>query len=332
VHVLVIGGTRFTGPRAVRALVERGHDVTVFHRGESEADLPAEVRHVHADVAAFESYVGDLRARAPDMVVDMVAFRREDVRRVLAFSGVADCAVVASSADVYRAFGRVWRTEPGPPDPLPLTEDSPLREQLSLDGLAYDKTGVETELRAQSELPVTILRLPAMHGPGDQQHRLYPYLRRMAEGRPAILLDEAIAPWRWVRGYSEDVAHAIALAVLDPRATGRTYNVAYAVAHSELEWVREIGRVAGWEGEVVTLPSEGLPEGLRRDRFDLRQDYVVDSTRIREELGYSEQVLFDEALRRTIEWELANPPRELDPADYDYQAEDAALSGLRPET
>lgn len=63
---------------------------------------------------------------------------------------------------------------------------------------------------------------------------------------------------------------------------------------------------------------------MRRDRFDYRQDFVVDSSRIRAELGYAEQVEFDEALRRTVAWERANPPNELKPEDYDY--EDAALA------
>ena len=38
--------------------------------------------------------------------------------------------------------------------------------------------------------------------------------------------------------------------------------------------------------------------------------YMVDTSRIRRELGYAEQVPFDEALRRTIEWERANPRRK----------------------
>ena len=325
-RVLIFGGTSFTGPHTVRALVDGGHKVTVFHRGESEPELPAEVHHVHADLAAFAEHADDLHALRPDVVLDMVALRREDANRVLSFAGIAKRVVVASSVDVYRAYGRLWRTDPGPFDPLPLTEDSPLREKLSQDGLAYDKTGIEEELRAQSDLPVTILRLPAMHGPGDRQHRLFPYLKRMDDGRRAILLDETFANFRWARGYAEDVAHAIVLAVTDPRAAGRTYNVAYPSAHTESEWVHEIGRAVGWKGEIVTLPAAQLPESLRQDKVDLRQDYVVDSARIRKELGYDEQVPFDEALRRTIAWERANPPTELDPSAYDYAAEDAALA------
>jgi nucleoside-diphosphate-sugar epimerase len=173
---------------------------------------------------------------------------------------------------------------------------------------------------------VTILRLPAVHGPGDRLHRLYPYLKRMDDGRPAIVLDQALAGLRWLRGYVEDVAHALVLAVSDPPAAGQTHNVAYPVTYTETEWVREIGRVVGWQGEIVALPAAQLPEGLRRDRFDYRQDFVVDSSRIRAELGYAEQIEFDETLRRTVAWERANPPDELKPEDYDYQAEDAALA------
>lgn len=46
-QVLVIGGTGFVGPRIVTRLSRLGHEVTVAHRGETEADLPASVRHIH---------------------------------------------------------------------------------------------------------------------------------------------------------------------------------------------------------------------------------------------------------------------------------------------
>ena len=55
---------------------------------------------------------------------------------------------------------------------------------------------------------------------------------------------------------------------------------------------------------------------------NFEQPLFMDSSRIRAELGYSEAVPVSEALRRTIEWEKANPPERIDPAQYDYQAED----------
>jgi nucleoside-diphosphate-sugar epimerase len=107
----------------------------------------------------------------------------------------------------------------------------------------------------------------------------------MDGGRPAIVLDQALADFRWLRGYVEDVAHALVLAVQRSAAAGRTYNVAYPVTYTEAEWVREIGRVVGWQGEIVALPASQLPESLRRDRFDYRQHFEVDSSRIRTELA-----------------------------------------------
>lgn len=328
-RILILGGTKFVGPHVVRGLASRGHDLAIFHRGETETDLPSSVRHVHGDFNAFADQVEALRGLSPEVVLDMVPFREEDARRLRSFQGVARRVVAISSGDVYRAFGRIWRTEPGPPDAVPLTEDSPLREKLSNAGLDYNKTAVEREISGDPYLPATILRLPATHGPGDPQHRLFKYLKRMDDGRPAILLDEALAKWQWSRGYVEDVAHAIVLAVMDDRAARRTYNVADTVAFTEAEWVRQIGNVQGWQGEVIAAPSAQLPTGLRIPALDLSQQYVVDSTRIRRELGYAEITSTEQALARTIEWERANPPEKVDPEQFDYAAEDAVLARLK---
>ncbi|HEY3028192.1 MAG TPA: NAD-dependent epimerase/dehydratase family protein [Pyrinomonadaceae bacterium] len=328
-RILVLGGTKFVGPHVVRNLAEHGHDVTIFHRGQTETELPPSVRHVHGDFINFSDHVRTLRNIKPEVVLDMVPFHEEDAQRVKAFKGVARRAVVISSGDVYRAFGRIWRTEPGDPDPVPLTEDSPLRQKLTHAGLDYNKTAVERAVMDDPELPVTILRLPATHGPGDAQHRLHQYIKRMDDGRPAILLDEVHAAWRWARGYVEDVAYAIVLAVMNERAAGRTYNVCYPVAFTEVDWVKKITQVIGWKGQVIALPAQRLPESLRNETLDLRQQYDVDSGRIRRELGYAEVVSFDEALRRTIEWERANPPENVDPEQFNYNAEDAVLSRLQ---
>lgn len=334
-RVLVLGGTCFIGPYLVRLLADGGHDVTIFHRGETETDLPATVRHVHGDFSAFSEHVESLRSGKPDVVVDMVPFMDKDGQGVLHFRGVATRAVVITSCDVYRAFARVWRSEPGPPDPVPLTEESPLRTKPVRElgaGIDYDNVEVERAVSRDPRLPVTIVRPAAINGPGDHQHRLFrTYLRRMDDGRPAILLDEALLGWRRAHCYVEDVAHAIALTVSDEAAAGRIYNVAYERTYTEIEWVREIARVQGWSGEVVLATSDSLPEPLREDAFDLRQDFVVDSSRIRLELGYSEVASEDEALQRTIQWERRNPPEPGSLPEPDYEAEDKALADLRRE-
>ncbi len=49
---------------------------------------------------------------------------------VEAFRGVARRVVAISSQDVYLAYGRLTGLEPGPAEPVPLTEHSPLRTRL----------------------------------------------------------------------------------------------------------------------------------------------------------------------------------------------------------
>ena len=327
---VVLGGTRFIGPHLVRALADAGHEITVFHRGDTEAELPPSVRHVHGDFRDLEQRMPELRDPVPDVVIDMVPFiAKSGGHGVLHFKGIARRGLVVTSCDVYRAFGRLWRSEPGPPDPLPLTEDSPLRCDAAPDrravGVDFDNVEVEEQVLCDVEFPVTSLRLPATYGPGDAQHRLYEYVKPMDDARPAILIDERFAGWRWARGYVEDVAAAIALAAADERASGRVYNVAQRDAYSEAQWAQMIADAHGWHGEILAVSPEILPESLRFDLDEL-QEYVVSSDLIRNELGYEERVPMAEGLRRTIEWERANPPQSAEP---DYEAEDRALAQLR---
>jgi nucleoside-diphosphate-sugar epimerase len=187
----------------------------------------------------------------------------------------------------------------------------------------YDKIVVEQVTMSEPELPGTALRLPMTHGPGDRQHRLYSFLKRMDDARPSILLEHGFAAWRAPRGYVENVAHAITLAVTDSRAAGRIYNVAEPQALSTVDWVKAIAAAAGWHGEIVVAPEGRMPLLLASEHH-----LVVDSTRIRHELGYNEIVPFEEALSRTVAWERANPPADTDPAQFDYATEDAILSEL----
>jgi nucleoside-diphosphate-sugar epimerase len=103
-RILVIGGTRFIGPRVVGRLVASGHEVAVFHRGQTVASLPGVVRHVRGDRRRLPDYAPEFRRFAPDVVVDTIAFTEQDARSLTrTFRGLAGRAVVLSSGDVYRA-------------------------------------------------------------------------------------------------------------------------------------------------------------------------------------------------------------------------------------
>ena len=269
------------------------------------------------------------------MVLHMVAMGEQDAEAVVqAFKGIAGRLVVASSGDVYRAYGVLMGSEIEASPLGMLLEGSPLRKnfypyrKIAKDSndwvYHYDKILVERVVMSNRELPGTILRLPAVYGPGDSNHRFFSHLKRMEDHRPAILLDEKQARWRWSHGYVENVANAITLAVSDSRSSGRIYNVGEQLVPTTAERVRLLAKSAGWLGEIVILPRAALPSHLR-DAYDYSEDLAYDTSRIRNELGYKETVPLGEGLSRTMAWLREHPPR-VDPAQYDYAAEDAALA------
>ena len=335
-RILFIGGTGFIGPQVVGRLVEMGHEVTVFHRGETRAELPEGVNEIHGDRRDLASFAADFKTAAPDVVLDMIAYTETDARALVGvFRGVARRAVVLSSADVYGAYGRLLRLESGAPAADPLAEDAPVRANLypyraraaGPDDFKYhyEKILVERAVMSEAALPGTVLRLPAVYGPGDRQHRLFGYLKRMDDGRPFVMLGYGQARWRWTRGYVSNVADAVALAVTNEGAAARIYNVGETDALTESEWVRALGRAAGWDGQIVIVPEDSLPEHIASP-VDYDHHLATDTRRIRAELGYSERAPREEALRRTIESERANPPAETSSLEAEYAAEDAALA------
>src|SRR6187200_1575128 len=130
-RVLVLGGTNFIGPHVITQLHRHGHELTVYHRGVHEPDLPSAVRHIHSPRATIPilNFPSPLNTPPLDVVLHMFPVGAEDTRAaVAAFTGIAQRIVAVSSGDVYRAYGRLLNTEPGPLEPMPLEEDATLRE------------------------------------------------------------------------------------------------------------------------------------------------------------------------------------------------------------
>ncbi|HWA90710.1 MAG TPA: NAD-dependent epimerase/dehydratase family protein [Rhizomicrobium sp.] len=265
-RVLVVGGTRFIGARVAAGCAARGCEVTVFHRGRTQSPLlPPSVTYVR-DPAAEYPILGFPEAlkRDWDAVIHMVAMGEADAHAAVdAFAGRAGRLVLISSGDVYRAYGRLTRKEPGPPDPVPLTEDAPLRSVLYPYGRQdYEKILAERVVMA-SELSWTILRLPKVYGPEDNANLATIY---MAAAHPQ---------WRWTHGHVDNVAAAIVLAATSEKAHRRVYNVGEETTPTTAE-------------RLACLPPP--PHPYPAPDFDFAQSIAYDTSRIRGELGYREIV------------------------------------------
>ena len=73
------------------------------------------------------------------------------------------------------------------------------------------------------------------------------------------------------------------------------------------------------------LPGEQTPKHLVQ-LGNAAQHVVVSSERIRSELQYKELVETGEAIQRTVAWEQNNPPPTINPQQFDYASEDAAVA------
>jgi nucleoside-diphosphate-sugar epimerase len=274
-RILIVGGTRFIGAYVARQLYERGDDVTVLHRGKTENPIVPPVRQIRDPSAEYPvlRYPNEVSAADWDAVIHMVLMGDADARcAVDAFVGRAARLVMISSGDVYRAYGRLMRTEPGPPDPIPLGEDSPKRvvfypyrnrgDTIGPIAKTYEKILAERALALADALPVTILRLPKVYGLEDNStlDSVYGFADQ--------------PEWRWTHGHVENVAAAIVLASTHPSAPGRTYNV--GEAHTPT--------MAARLARLPTRPRRAPPP------FDYTQSVVYDTRRIRSELGYAEVV------------------------------------------
>lgn len=345
-NILVIGGTRFIGPYVVRELHEAGHRVTVFHRGKSPVELPEDIEHIIGDRNKLYNFRDAFTQLHIDAVIDMILITEQHAHALVeTCSGIVDHIIGISSQDVYRAYGIMLGKEKGNLQPTPLSEDADVRSALYpyrgetprpdddprklLDD--YDKIPIEKILMQEKDVSGTVMRLPMVYGPGDYQHRLFEYIKRIDDHRPIILMHQGLAQWKSSFGYVENVAHAICCAVHNRKAHQRIYNVADRKTMTQETWVQKIASITGWNGTIKVLPSNALPQHVQPG-FNTAQDLDVSTERIRSELGYKEPVSLDRALAITIDWERRNPPEQIDPNQYDYKKEDKAVKDYEQST
>jgi nucleoside-diphosphate-sugar epimerase len=322
------------GPHIVSRLAGEGNSVTVFHRNRAETGLPDGVSELLGDRNRLGDFESDFRRLRPDVVVDMMLLSESQASQLMAvMTGLAARLVVASSCDVYLRYDLLRGVEQEPPGDGRVDESSPLRRKLfpyrdsvpdaSHELYDYDKILVERAVMSNAALPATVLRLPVVYGPGDYQHRFYGWVKRMRDGRRAIILERGQAEWRVTRGYVENCADAIYRAVIDHRAAGRIYNVGEPTAPTEREWIERIAAMLQWSGKIVCTGAGDLPDTMRSG-LNWRHNLIFDTAKIRNELGFIEPVDAETSLARTIAWETASPPQShRDPFDYD--AEDRIL-------
>lgn len=309
-RVLVLGGTRFIGRAAVEELLGAGHEVLLVHRGEHEpVGLPA-CPHLHVDRRRLSDHRREIERFAPQALLETSAMTGEDANGALEAIGDELRMVVVSSMDVLRAFGSV--ASDAVTDPLPLDEDSPVRDRPSPDrGVRregwdfdfdrYEKLDVE---RAYLARGATVCRLPFVYGEHDYQRREEPILRRVREGAERIEI--GAGTWLGSRGYVGDIARGLRLALESADSRGEVFQLCEWPCHSIRAWVEQILEAAGWTGELAQIPDAEVAEDLELT-LTIPQHLLVDPGKARRMLGWQHGDPADR-VARSVRWHLANPP------------------------
>lgn len=283
--VLMIGGTALVGPEVIRELTGDGFAVvsTLTRSGRSYYFETAFTGDRDNENALFNA----LNEVNPDVIIDMIPFTVKNAEILASMCRRLDAMprlIAVSSIDVYRAYGRLSKTEDAPHQPSPIREDMALRTAYGPEGAAYDKIGVERIYR-EAFVDLTILRMPAIYGWPDTT-RVQFYLDQMLKGATKIKIPKDRASFKFSRCLHKNAAFAISLAVRSDLVGQRIYNVAEHPTFTEYEWAQRIAQHCGWPGDFeVSEPNEEASKPL--------QHFEVDTQAIRNELGFEEK--FDPA-------------------------------------
>ena len=144
-------------------------------------------------------------------------------------------------------------------------------------------------------LPVTITNCSNNYGPRQFPEKVIPlFLTNALDDVPLPLYSSTQNRREWL--HVDDHCRAIEL-VLERGRVGETYNVGSGIEASIEEIADRILELTGKPAELKSI----VPDRPGHDRR-----YLLDSSKLRTELGWEPEVEFDAGLAATVEWYAAN--------------------------
>ena len=312
-RLLVTGGAGFIGSNFVHYWLERHPDdhvvvydlLTYAGNRESLAGVEEQIVFVEGDICDRDLAEAALRENEIGIVVNFAAESHNSLAvvdptrffrtNVLGTQTLLD----ASRAAGVERFHHVSTCEVYGDLDLDtdevFTEESPYRPRTPYNA---SKAGADHAVRAYFEtfgLPVTITNCSNNYGPFQFPEKVVPLFTTNAiddEPLPMYASTQNKREWLHVLDHCE----AIELVLRDGRP-GETYNVGSGVEAT----IEEIA------DRVLELT--GKPESLKRivpDRPGHDRRYLLDATKIRDELGWTSSRGWDEGLAETVAWYEAN--------------------------
>jgi 2'-hydroxyisoflavone reductase len=249
-RLLVLGGTVFLGRHIVAAATERGHELTLFNRGQSDPRPVDGVEQIHGDRAHD---LGRLAGRRWDAVFDTSGFLPRAVRASAdLLAGAVDRYTFVSSISAYGALPRPGLDEDAPLAPPPPPDaDDVLRY--------YSELKAACEAEVQSAMPgrTLVVRPGLIVGPHDPTDRFTYWVRRLAEGGRVLVPDAPDQPVQWID--ARDLADWM-VRMAEDGATGVFNATGPAEPLTFGSMLERIRGATGGAAELVAVEEERLTE------------------------------------------------------------------------
>jgi UDP-glucose 4-epimerase len=319
-HAVVTGGLGFIGSNLVHALVGAAHQVTIVDSLDPRsggdianvAGLEGRVKVVAADICHFETMAREVGTA--DVVYHCAAhtshpYSMRDPQRDIEVNCIGTINVLEAVRRFRPQAAVVYvgtSTQIGPMTVQPVTETHPV---APVDIYSANKSAAEYYCRIYASaygLNINTVRLPNVYGPraniASPDFGFINYFIGRALRGESLTVFGAGGQLRSVL-YVDDAVQAL-VAAAGAGAGGQIWFAAGAEPFSVLQLAECIVAAAG-TGRVVQVE---WPES--RKRIDVG-DIVIDSSRIRADLGWQPQVDLTEGLRRTMA-HFRQSPRTMD--------------------
>ncbi len=308
-RILVTGGAGFIGANFVRHRLERTPDerVVVFdlltYAGNPEnlGGLDDRMHLVQGDVCDLEAVQRILEEHDIEVVVHFAAESHNslavlDPLRFFRTNVLGTQAVLeAARRHGVARFHHISTCEVYGDLPLDgseaFTEESPYRPRTPYNA---SKAGADHAVRAYAEtfgLPVTITNCANNYGPYQFPEKVIPlFVTRALDDQPLPLYASTRNRREWL--HVRDHCSAVDI-VLDRGRAGETYHVGSGIEKTIEELADAILDLCGKPSSLKTI----VPDRPGHDRR-----YLLDSSKIHDELGWEPAVGFDEGLEETVRW------------------------------
>jgi dTDP-glucose 4,6-dehydratase len=313
-RLLVTGAAGFIGSNFVHYWVERHPDdevvaLDLLTYAGNKANLRGvaeQIDFVEGDIADLELGRRLLEEYDIEVVVNFAAESHNslavvDPRRFFHTNVIGTQTLLEAARDVggLQRFHHVSTCEVYGDLPLDsdemFTEESPYRPRTPYNA---SKAGADHAVRAYHEtfgIPISITNCSNNYGPYQFPEKVIPlFVTNALDDRELPLYASTQNKREWL--HVRDHCRAIEL-VLESDRTGETYNVGSGLEASIEDIAELVVKLTGKSESLKTI----VPDRPGHDRR-----YLLDSSKLRRELGWEPEISWEEGLRETVEWYAAN--------------------------